>query len=144
MSRDCRSVNVEPSLTMNCIVSTFVVSTLGSYTSDRTPSATVNQTREVVLRAVPTQSLRARSKCDSAPGAPGAGAACAGAAANAASANAATPVLHIPISPPSDEGRIMALRNVGAIGSGDDARLAAPRPLRAAHRGARPGQRAFA
>src|SRR3954469_19892264 len=90
MSRDCRSVNVEPSLTMNCIVSTFVVSTLGSYTSDRTPSATVNQTREVVLRAVPTQSLRARSKCDSAPGAPGAGAACAPGAASPAITSAAS------------------------------------------------------
>src|SRR3954466_5392498 len=107
MSRDCRSVNVEPSLTMNCIVSTFVVSTLGSYTSDRTPSATVNQTREVVLRAVPTQSLRARSKCDSAPGAPGAGAACALGATSAIAATAASadprnqpiPLLLLPMMP---------------------------------------------
>ena len=34
--------------------------------------ATVNHTFEVVVRAVPTQSLRARSKCESAPGAPAA------------------------------------------------------------------------
>ena len=32
----------------------------------------MNQTFEVVLRAVPRQSLRARSKCESAPGKPGA------------------------------------------------------------------------
>ncbi len=36
------------------------------------PLATVYQTFELVLRAVPRQSLRARSKCDTAPGPPGA------------------------------------------------------------------------
>jgi hypothetical protein len=62
MSRVCRSVKVLPSVTMYCRVSTFVLSIVGSYTSDSTPPATVYQTLEVVLRAVPTQSLRARSK----------------------------------------------------------------------------------
>ena len=36
------------------------------------PFATVYQTFEVVFRAVPRQSLRARSKCDTVPGPPGA------------------------------------------------------------------------
>src|SRR5919197_3750800 len=68
MSRVCRSVNVAPSVTTNCIVSTFVLSTVGLYTSDSTPPATVNHTFERVPVAVPTQSLRARPKCDSEPG----------------------------------------------------------------------------
>src|SRR4051812_27914581 len=68
MSRVCRSVNDDPSVTTYCRVSTFVVSLVGKYTSLSTPPATVNQTFEVRLRAVPTQSLRARSKCDRAPG----------------------------------------------------------------------------
>jgi len=54
------------------MVCTFVLSTVGLYTSDSTPPATVYQTFEERSTAVPTQSLRARSKCDSAPGAPGA------------------------------------------------------------------------
>src|ERR1017187_6583511 len=41
---------------------------VGAYTSDSTPSATVYQILEVVLRAVPRQSLRARSKWLVAPG----------------------------------------------------------------------------
>src|SRR5262249_54127211 len=72
MSRVCRSVKVAPSVTTYCSDFTFVLSIVGSYTSDSTPSATVNQTFDVALRAVPTQSLRARSKNDGAPGAPGA------------------------------------------------------------------------
>ena len=56
------SVKVEPSETMYCSVCTLVASTVGQYVSDNAPSATVNHTLEVVLRAVPTQSLRARSK----------------------------------------------------------------------------------
>src|SRR5262249_27236217 len=61
-------VNVEPSVTRYCIVSTLVVSIVGAYTSDSTPPATVYQIFDVVLRAVPRQSLRARSKWLSAPG----------------------------------------------------------------------------
>src|ERR1035437_7948050 len=72
MSRVCRSVKVEPSVTMYCSVCTSVLSIVGSYTSESTPPATVNHTLDVVLRAVPRQSLRARSKCDSAPGPSGA------------------------------------------------------------------------
>src|SRR5260221_13880919 len=72
MSRVCRSVNVAPSVTMYWSVCTFVLSIAGSYTSESTPPATVYQTLEVVLRAVPTQSLRARSKWDIVPGPPGA------------------------------------------------------------------------
>src|ERR1035437_2142076 len=53
---------------MYCIVSTLVVSMVGAYTSDSTPPATVYQILEVVLRAVPRQSLRARSKWLGAPG----------------------------------------------------------------------------
>src|SRR2546430_15871002 len=75
MSRVCRSVNVAPSVTTNCIVSTLVLSTVGLYTSDSTPPATVNHTLDALPAAVPTQSLRARSKCDSAPGPSGAGSA---------------------------------------------------------------------
>ncbi len=62
MSRVCRSVNDEPSVTTYCSVLTFVLSIVGSYTSESTPPATVYQTFDVVLRAVPRQSLRARSK----------------------------------------------------------------------------------
>ena len=62
MSRVWRSVKVFPSVTTYCRVLTFVASIVGQYVSDSTPSATVNHTFEVVLRAVPTQSLRARSK----------------------------------------------------------------------------------
>ena len=62
MSRVCRSVKVDPSVTMYCSVCTSVLSIVGSYTSDSTPPATVYQTFDVVLRAVPRQSLRARSK----------------------------------------------------------------------------------
>src|SRR6266516_1390661 len=72
MSLVCRSVKVAPSVTMYCSVPTLVLSIVGSYTSDRTPSATVYQTLEPVLRAVPRQSLRARSKKDIVPGPPGA------------------------------------------------------------------------
>jgi hypothetical protein len=61
MSRVCRSVNVDPSVTAYCRVSTLVLSMVGAYTSDSTPLATVNHTLDVPLRAVPTQSLRARS-----------------------------------------------------------------------------------
>src|SRR3990172_4563373 len=57
---------------MSCIVSTWFVSMVGAYTSESTPPATVYQIREVVFRAVPRQSLRARSKWLGAPGAPGA------------------------------------------------------------------------
>ncbi len=62
MSRVCRSVNVLPSVTRYWSVCTLVASTVGQYTSDSAPSATVNHTFDCVLRAVPTQSLRARSK----------------------------------------------------------------------------------
>src|ERR1039457_1895720 len=72
MSRVCRSVKVEPSVTMYCSVCTSVLSIVGSYTSESTPPATVYQTLDVVLRAVPRQSLRARSKYDIVPGPPGA------------------------------------------------------------------------
>src|SRR5215510_12225381 len=67
MSRACRSVKEAPSVTTNCMVSTLVLSTVGLYTSDSTPPATVNHIFDVLLLAVPTQSLRARSKCDRAP-----------------------------------------------------------------------------
>src|ERR1039457_3030638 len=72
MSRVCRSVKVEPSVTMYCSACTSVLSIVGSYTSESTPPATVYQTLDVVLRAVPRQSLRARSKYDIVPGPPGA------------------------------------------------------------------------
>src|SRR5688572_28462394 len=72
VSRVCTSVNVAPSVTTNCMVSTLVLSTVGLYTSDSTPSAIVYQTFDPRPVAVPTQSLRARSKWDSAPGPPGA------------------------------------------------------------------------
>src|SRR5919197_2061830 len=85
VSRPCSSVNVRPSVTTNRIDSTLVVSMVGSYTSDSTPPATVNHTFDVVSRAVPTQSLRARSKRETAPGPAGAGARAALAAAPAAS-----------------------------------------------------------
>ncbi len=62
VSRVCRSVKVDPSVTTNCNDFTLVLSIVGLYTSDSTPSATVYQTFEVSLRAVPRQSLRARSK----------------------------------------------------------------------------------
>ena len=62
MSRVCRSVNDEPSVTTYCRVLTFVLSMVGSYTSDSTPPATVYQTFDVESRAVPRQSLRAKSK----------------------------------------------------------------------------------
>src|SRR3954469_12307140 len=75
MLRVWRSVKVDPSVTTYWSVSTLVLSLVGKYTSLKTPSATVNQTLERVLRAVPTQSLRARSKCESAPGTSVAGAA---------------------------------------------------------------------
>src|SRR5438132_1366971 len=63
---------------------------VGLYTSERTPLATVNQTFEVVLRAVPMQSLRARSKCDRAPGPSAAAVPCAAATGTAPGANVAT------------------------------------------------------
>src|SRR6476659_4119107 len=85
MSRVCRSVNDEPSVKRYCIVSTLVVSMVGAYTSERTPPATGDQIFEDVLRAVPRQSLRARSKWLSVPGPPPAGAAEAGGGATAAS-----------------------------------------------------------
>src|ERR1039457_4597678 len=72
MSRVCRSVKVEPSVTMYCSVCTSVLSIVGSYTPESTPPATVYQTLDVVWRAVPRQSLRARSKYDIVPGPPGA------------------------------------------------------------------------
>ena len=53
-------------------VFTFESSIVGLNTSDSTPSATVNQTFEVVLRAVPKQSLRATSIYAVVPGPPGA------------------------------------------------------------------------
>ena len=55
-------MKVRPSVTRNCMVCTFVLSTVGLYTSDSTPPATVYQTFEERSTAVPTQSLRARSK----------------------------------------------------------------------------------
>src|SRR5208282_5884321 len=72
MSRACRSVNVAPSVTTYCSVLTFVLSIVGSYTSESTPPATVYQTLDPWAAAVPTQSFLARSKYDGAPGAPGA------------------------------------------------------------------------
>src|SRR5882724_2945432 len=72
MSRLCRSVNVCPSVTTYCNVSTLVVSIVGPYTSDSTPPATVYQTLDEPFRAVPRQSLRAKSKCESCPGPSGA------------------------------------------------------------------------
>src|ERR1700733_9907266 len=72
MSRCCRSANDRPSVTMYCSVFTLLFWIDGLKVSDRTPSATVNQTFDVVLRAVPKQSLRARSRYDWAPGLPGA------------------------------------------------------------------------
>src|SRR5213078_1646768 len=60
---------------MYCSVPTLVLSAVGSYTSDRTPPATVYQTFDVLFRAVPTHSLRPRSKNDIEPGPPGASAA---------------------------------------------------------------------
>src|SRR2546423_14241358 len=54
------------------MVSTLVLSTVGLYTSDNTPPATVYQTLDVRPADVPRQSLRARSKWDRLPGAPGA------------------------------------------------------------------------
>src|SRR5829696_2134285 len=90
MSRLCRSVKVAPSVTTYCRVSTLVLSTVGAYTSDSTPPATVYQTFDAEVRAVPTQSLRARSKWDSTPGAPAGGsAAAAGTAATAGTASRA-------------------------------------------------------
>src|SRR3954447_2258409 len=83
VSRLCRSVNDLPSVTTNCIVSTFVLSIVGLYTSDSTPPATVYQTFEVRPIAVPRQSLRASPKWDSAPGPPGAPSAGAASAAAA-------------------------------------------------------------
>src|SRR5664279_481448 len=68
VSRLCRSVKVDPSVTTYCIVWMFVVSIVGAYTSERTPPAIVYQILDVVLRAVPRQSLRARSKWLRAPG----------------------------------------------------------------------------
>src|SRR5438034_5576190 len=65
---------------MYCSVPTLVLSTVGSYTSDSTPPATVYQTFDVVFCAVPTHSLRPRSKNDIEPGPPGASAAGAAAA----------------------------------------------------------------
>ena len=49
-------------MTMYWTVLTLEFSIVGLSTSDSTPSATVNHTFEVVLRAVPKQSLRARSR----------------------------------------------------------------------------------
>src|ERR1700733_3659074 len=72
MLRCCRSANDLPSVTMYWTVLTFEFSIVGLKTSDRTPSATVNQTFEVVLRAVPKQSLRAKSIYAVVPGPPGA------------------------------------------------------------------------
>src|ERR1700726_518059 len=72
MSRVCRSLNVDPSVTMYWSVLTSVLSIVGSYTSESTPSATVYQTLEAWLAAVPTQSFPARSKYAAAPGARGA------------------------------------------------------------------------
>ena len=61
-------MNVDPSVTTYCIVSTFVVSIVGAYTSDSTPLATVNQIFDSVFLAVPTQSLRPRPKWLRVPG----------------------------------------------------------------------------
>jgi hypothetical protein len=58
------SVNDRPSVTMYCSVLTLLFWIVGLNVSERTPSATVNQTFEVVFRAVPKQSLRARSRYD--------------------------------------------------------------------------------
>src|SRR3954447_16586560 len=72
-----------------------------------TPSATVNQTFEPRLRAVPTQSLRARSKCETSPGpsvAPVGGAACAGAARAAAASSRTTATSGRDMKPPPDGG----------------------------------------
>src|SRR5579883_1453197 len=90
ISRVCKSVKVEPSVTAYCSVLTFVLSTVGSYTSDSTPSATVYQTFETESRAVPRQSLRARSKEEAAPGPPDAAGAVAAIAGDPVTSRAKT------------------------------------------------------
>src|ERR1700742_2178198 len=107
MLRCCRSAKVWPSVTMYWTVLTLVASMLGLNTSESTPPATVNHTLEVVLRAVPKQSLRATSRKDWAPGPPGAspdGWAARGAAAAAGMAATA------PSSAPAVIAQPMALR----------------------------------
>src|SRR5262245_66685268 len=106
MSRACRSVKVEPSVTRYCIVSTLVVSMVGAYTSDRTPPATVYQIFDVVFRAVPRQSLRATSKWESPPGPPGA---CAGSATALLGAAASSPITTAPTAT-RDRARMGHLR----------------------------------
>ena len=93
MSRVCRSVNVDAvgddvleRLVVRGVVGR-VVDVAQHAVGDREPHL-----RAVVLRAVPTQSLRARSKCDIAPGPSVAGAAPADAGPNA-SATVATAAL---------------------------------------------------
>src|SRR5215212_11660483 len=72
------------------------------------PSATVNPTFEPQLRAVPTQSLRARSKCETSPGpsaaAPVGGAAAAGVARAAAASSRTTAASGRDMEPPPDDG----------------------------------------
>src|SRR6266550_1021924 len=102
MSRVCRSVNDVPSVTTYCIVSTFVVSIVGAYTSDSTPPATVYQILDVVLRAVPRQSFRARSKWLKAPGPPVAGP---GAATAAGTATASEPATTAPAARTTNHDR---------------------------------------
>ena len=53
---------MRPSVTMYWTVLTLLASIDGLKTSESTPPATVNHTFEVVLRAVPKQSLRATSR----------------------------------------------------------------------------------
>src|SRR5712691_8767747 len=78
------------------------------------PPATVYQTREPRSAAVPRQSLRARSKCDSAPGPPGAapagGAPCAGATPTSNAADIPVTITNAGkrmrrIRPPGDDRR---------------------------------------
>src|SRR5215471_7025601 len=102
MSRVCRSVNEEPSVTRYCIVSSFVVSIVGAYSSDSTPPATVYQIFDVVLRAVPRQSFRARSKWLKAPGPPAAGP---GAATAAGTAAASEPTTTAPTARTTNQDR---------------------------------------
>src|SRR6266508_2836143 len=128
MSRDCRSVNVAPSVTTNCIVSTLVLSTVGLYTSDNTPPAMVNHTFERVPVAVPRQSLRARSKCDSEPG-PSVAAEAARAGADTPPSDAVTAATTARHAMPSRTGQLIKLgcgRPRDRLGAGGTGNIAHP------------------
>jgi hypothetical protein len=130
MSRVCRSLNVDPSVTMYCSVLTSVLSIVGSYTSDSTPSATVYQTLDPVPAAVPRQSFRARSKYDGAPGPPGATpAARADAAVAVIAAGAATPSPAITATAAANRGKPRTLTG-SLITTSSPARAAPLRPKR--------------